>query len=93
MTEIARIIVDAIPNDFDPDRHPIIAEHFFGWCRLGDVTAGIIRDLQRRHRGADEGQAAGRSRGDGLNTGHTAASISSPWTQGARSNQGEYERL
>ena len=27
-----------------PDRNPIIAEHFFGWRRLGDVTAGIIRD-------------------------------------------------
>ena len=59
MTEITKTVIDAMPIDLDPDRHPIIAEHFFGWCRLGDVTAGIIRDLQRRYRGADEGQAAG----------------------------------
>ena len=29
-------------------RNPIIAEHFFGWRRLDDVTAGIIRELRRR---------------------------------------------
>ncbi len=48
MTEIRKIAVDAMPSDLDPDRNPIIAEHFFGWRRLGDVTAGIIRDLRRR---------------------------------------------
>ena len=55
MTEIRKIAVDAMPSDLDPDRNPIIAEHFFGWRRLGDVTAGIIRDLRRRRNeaGAD----------------------------------------
>ncbi len=48
MTEITKITVDTIPSDLDPDRTPIIAEHFFGWRRLGDVAAGIIRDLRRR---------------------------------------------
>ena len=48
MTEIKEIEVDAIPSDLDLDRNSIIAEHFFGWRRLGDVTAGIIRDLRRR---------------------------------------------
>ena len=23
--------VDALPTDFDPKRHPIIAQHWFGW--------------------------------------------------------------
>ena len=45
MTEIKKIEVDAIPSDLDPDRNPIIAAHFFGLRRLGDV---IIRDLRRR---------------------------------------------
>ena len=48
MTEIRKIVVDGIPSDLDPDRNPIIAEHFFGWRRLGDVAAGIIRGLRRR---------------------------------------------
>ena len=48
MTEITKIAVGAIPNDLDPDRTPIIAEHFFGRRRLGDVAAGIVRDLRRR---------------------------------------------
>ncbi len=50
-----RADVDAMPSDLDPDRHPIIAEHFFGWRRHGDVTAGIIRELRRRRNeaGAD----------------------------------------
>ena len=48
MTEIRKIPVDAIPSDLDPNRNPIIATHFFGWQRLGDVAAGIIRDLRRR---------------------------------------------
>lgn len=48
MSEIRKIAVDATPSDLDPDCNPIIAEHFFGWERLGDVTAGIIRDLRRR---------------------------------------------
>ncbi len=47
MTEIKKIAADAIPCDLDPDDNPIIAAHFYGWQRLGDVTAGIIRDLQR----------------------------------------------
>ena len=48
MSQIRKIAVDAMPSDLDPDCNPIIAEHFFGWERLGDVTAGIIRDLRRR---------------------------------------------
>ncbi len=48
MTEIKKIAVDAVPHGLDPDRNPIIAEHFFGWRKLGDVTAGFIRDLRRR---------------------------------------------
>jgi len=39
MTEIKKIAVDTVPHGFDPDRNPIIAEHFFGWRRLGDVAA------------------------------------------------------
>ena len=58
MTEIRKITVDAIPNDLDPGRSPIIAEHFYGWQRLGDVTAGIIRDLQRRRDMPSPGEAA-----------------------------------
>ena len=55
MTETRKIAVDAMPSDLDPDRNPILAEYFFGWRRLGDVTAGIIRDLGRRRNevGAD----------------------------------------
>ncbi len=49
MTEIKKIPVDTVPHSLDPDRNPIIAEHFYEWQRLGDVTAGIIRDLRRRH--------------------------------------------
>ena len=48
MTEITRITVDAIPNDLDPDRNRIIAEHFFGWHRLGDVVAENLRDIRIR---------------------------------------------
>ena len=52
MTEFTRIIVDAIPSDLDPDRLPIIAQHFFGWRRLGDVAAAFVADvaIRRKHK-------------------------------------------
>ena len=52
MTEITRISVDAMPSDLDPDRNPIIAEHFFGWRRIGDVTAAFVADvaIRRKHK-------------------------------------------
>ena len=48
MTEIKKIPVDTVPHSLDPDRNPIIAEHFYEWQRLGDVTAWFIRDFRRR---------------------------------------------
>ncbi len=48
MTEVKKIDVDGMPSDLNPDRNPIIAQHFFGWRCIGDVTSGIVRDLQRR---------------------------------------------
>ena len=50
MTSITRIEVNGIPRDLDPDRNPIIAEHFFGWQRLGDVAASIVSDVAIRQK-------------------------------------------
>ncbi len=36
-----RADIDTMPSDLDPNRNPIVAEHFFGWRRLGDVKARL----------------------------------------------------
>ena len=39
-----------LPPDFDPERFPIIARHFFGWRSVGDIAARVIQDIEFRRK-------------------------------------------
>ena len=38
-------VAGSLPDGLDPGQHPIIAEHFFGWTRLGAVAARSVQHI------------------------------------------------
>ena len=39
-----------LPADFDTNRLPIIARHWFGWEPIGAVTARVVQDIEFRRK-------------------------------------------
>ncbi len=35
-----------LPVGFDPQRFPIIAQHFFGWRPIGEIAAEVVMRLR-----------------------------------------------
>ena len=51
-SRVKRNGADAVPIDFDPADHPIIARHVFGvspFPPIGEVAARVAADLKRQH--------------------------------------------
>ena len=39
-----------LPPSFDPERLPIIAQHWFGWESIGTVAARVVQDIEFRRK-------------------------------------------
>ena len=47
-----------LPLGLDPNQHPVIAQHFFGWRPIGQITSEIVDRLAPRRTVDDDDRDA-----------------------------------